>query len=99
MFQTGSRRSSVQIIGDTLNFLRLGAAERTEIMNSVNISHNQTDKYIAVLLELGFLSTPMEESRPSCYRVTEKGLNLLREIENVQALLSKCATGGNLNYP
>jgi len=82
-----SRRSSVGIVADILGLLRLGEAGKTEIMYTVNMSYYQTQKYLSWLLELGLLHKVVKKNQSVSYRVTEKGLNLLSEIENMQEML------------
>ena len=78
------RRSSVEVIAD---ILRLGQAGKTEIMYSANMSYFQLQKYLNYLLKLGLIDK-VEVGNPSVtYRVTEKGLSLLKSIEGVLEIL------------
>jgi len=87
MWQPEGRRSSIQIIADILRLLRLGEAGKTEIMYTVKMSYYQTQKYLNMLLKLDLLDAVMKENRLVSYRVTEKGLKLLIQIENMQEML------------
>jgi predicted transcriptional regulator len=78
------RRSSVEVIAD---ILRLGQAGKTEIMYSANMSYFQLQKYLNYLLKLELIDK-VEVGNPSVtYRVTEKGLSLLKSIEGVLEIL------------
>jgi len=78
------RRSSVEVIAD---ILRLGQAGKTEIMYSANMSYFQLQKYLNYLLKLSLIDK-VEVGNPSVtYRVTEKGLSLLKSIEGVLEIL------------
>lgn len=78
------RRSSVEIIAD---MLRLGEAGKTEIMYSVNMSYFQLQKYLAFMLEHGFIDQVKMGNPSVTYRVTRKGLKLLRAIDNILEML------------
>ena len=75
-----NRRSSIEVIAD---MLRLGEAGKTEIMYSVNMSYAQLQKYLKFLLELNLIDKVTYGNPMVTYRVTEKGLRLLRSIDNI----------------
>jgi predicted transcriptional regulator len=78
------RRSSIEVIAD---MLRLGEAGKTEIMYSANMSYFQLQKYLNFLLNLGLI-TKVKLGNPSVtYRVTRKGLKLLRQIDSILEML------------
>jgi predicted transcriptional regulator len=78
------RRSNIEVIAD---MLRLGEAGKTEIMYSANMSYFQLQKYLNFLLQLGLI-TKVTLGNPSItYRVTEKGLRLLRNIDSILEVL------------
>lgn len=78
------RRSSIEVIAD---ILRLGEAGKTEIMYSANMSFRQLQKYLSFLLQLGLI-TKVEVGNPIVtYRVTKKGLRLLRNIDSILEVL------------
>jgi predicted transcriptional regulator len=67
--------------------LRLGEAGKTEIMYSANMSYFQLQKYLKFMLQLGLI-TKVTLGNPSVtYRVTEKGLRLLRNIDSILEVL------------
>ena len=72
------RRSSIEIIAD---MLRLGEAGKTEIMYSANMSYFQLQKYLNFLLERGFIDKVKLGNPSVTYRVTRKGLRILRSID------------------
>ena len=72
------RRSSMEIIAD---MLRLGEAGKTEIMYSANMSYFQLQKYLSFLLERGLIDKVKLGNPSVTYRVTKKGLGILRSID------------------
>ena len=78
------RRSSIEIIAD---ILRLGEAGKTEIMYSVNMSFFQLQKYLSYLLQIGLIDKVAVGNPTVTYRVTAKGLRLLRQIDVILKIL------------
>ncbi len=78
------RRSSIEVIAD---MLRLGEAGKTEIMYSANMSYFQLQKYLNFLLQLGLIYKVTVGNPSITYRVTKKGLRLLRNIDNILEVL------------
>ncbi|MBI4285607.1 MAG: hypothetical protein HY670_06880 [Chloroflexi bacterium] len=78
------RRSSIEVIAD---MLRLGEAGKTEIMYSANMSYFQLQKYLSFLLQLGLIDKVALGNPSVTYRVTKKGLELLRHIDNILEIL------------
>jgi len=74
------RRTSIEIIAD---MLRLGEAGKTEIMYSVNMSYFQLQKYLGFLLERKLIDKVTLGNPSVTYRVTKKGLRLLRSIDAI----------------
>ncbi|ADJ26408.1 conserved hypothetical protein [Dehalogenimonas lykanthroporepellens BL-DC-9] len=74
------RRSSIEIIAD---MLRLGEAGKTEIMYSVNMSYFQLQKYLNFMIERGLVDKVKLGNPSVTYRVTGKGLTLLRHIDEI----------------
>ncbi len=74
------RRSSIEIIAD---MLRLGEAGKTEIMYSVNMSYFQLQKYLGFLIERQLINKVALGNPSVTYRVTKKGLSLLRSIDGI----------------
>lgn len=63
--------------------LRLGEAGKTEIMYSVNMSYFQLQKYLGFLLERGLIDKVALGNPSVTYRVTKKGLDVLRSIDSL----------------
>jgi len=78
------RRSSIEVIAD---MLRLGEAGKTEIMYSANMSYFQLQKYLNFLLQLGLIDKVTVGNPSITYRVTKKGLRLLRNIDSILEVL------------
>ena len=78
------RRSNIEVIAD---ILRLGEAGKTEIMYSGNMSYFQLQKYLGFMLELGLIEKITMGNPKITYRVTKKGLNLLRSIDDILGIL------------
>jgi predicted transcriptional regulator len=79
------RRSSLEIIAD---MLRLGEAGKTEIMYSVNMSYFQLQKYLGFMLERGLIDKVALGNPSVTYRVTTKGLEVLRSIDGLLETLN-----------
>ena len=78
------RRSSIEVIAD---MLRLGEAGKTEIMYSANMSYFQLQKYLKFLLDLKLIDKVTVGNPMVTYRVTKKGLRLLRSIDGILEIL------------
>jgi len=79
-----NRRSNIEVIAD---MLRLGEAGKTEIMYSANMSYSQLQKYLKFLLQLGLIDKVTVGNPIVTYRVTKKGLRLLRSIDSILEML------------
>jgi predicted transcriptional regulator len=78
------RRSNIEVIAD---MLRLGEAGKTEIMYSANMSYFQLQKYLNFMLNLGLINKVTLGNPKVTYRVTRKGLRLLRNIDSILEVL------------
>jgi len=78
------RRSNIEVIAD---MLRLGEASKTEIMYSANMSYFQLQKYLNFLLQLRLIDKVTVGNPTITYRVTRKGLRLLRNIDSILEIL------------
>ena len=78
------RRSNIEVVAD---ILRLGEAGKTEIMYSANMSYFQLQKYLGFLLELKLIDKITVGNPMVTYRVTKKGLKLLRNIDSILEML------------
>jgi predicted transcriptional regulator len=80
------RRSNIEIIADMLRVGENGAG-KTEIMYSANMSYAQIQKYLGFLLSHGFVNKVKLGNPSVSYQVTEKGGELLRNIEGIVEVL------------
>ncbi len=67
--------------------LRLGEAGKTEIMYSANMSYSQLQKYLKFLLQRGLIDKVTVGNPMVTYRVTDKGIELLRNIDSIIDML------------
>ena len=84
MLKLERRRCSIEVISD---ILRLGEAGKTEIMYSVNMSYSQLQKYVNLLLGLELIDKTTSANESVTYRVTPKGLSLLKNIDSMLEML------------
>ena len=84
MLKIDRRRSSIEVIAD---MLRLGEAGKTEIMYSANMSYYQLQKYLKFLLRLGLIDKVTVGNPVVTYRITQKGINLLKSIDSILEIL------------
>jgi len=80
------RRSNIEIIADMLRVGENGAG-KTEIMYSANMSYAQIQKYLGFLLSHGFINKVKVGNPSVAYQVTEKGGELLRNIDGIVEVL------------
>jgi predicted transcriptional regulator len=80
------RRSNIEIIGDMLRVGENGAG-KTEIMYSANMSYAQIQKYLGFLLSHGFINKVKVGNPAVSYQVTNKGRELLENIDNIIEVL------------
>jgi len=82
-------RNQLKIIADILE-VAMDEQLRTHIMYKANLSHAQLLGYLNSLLEKGFLAvvTDPVDGRTR-YRVTEKGLDFLKDYARLNRLLSR----------
>ena len=88
-----NRRSNIEVIAD---ILRLGQAGKTEIMYGANMSYNQLQKYLEFLVENEFIDVMKVGNPVTVYKVNERGLRLLKSIENLLEMLPLKGKG-NIN--
>ena len=79
------RRSNIEVIAD---ILRLGEAGKTEIMYSANMSYRQLQKYLDFLTQGGFIERVKLSNPVVTYKVTKKGLRLLKNIDSILEMLA-----------
>ncbi|MCD6390606.1 MAG: hypothetical protein J7L92_01215 [Dehalococcoidia bacterium] len=88
------RRSNIEIIADMLKVGENGAG-KTEIMYSANMSYAQLQKYLGFLLSHGLISKVEVGNPVVTYQVTEKGGELLRNINTIVEILEFRNGNGN----
>ena len=92
IWPTQARRSDVQIMAEILiasRFIELG---RLEISSQVNISYSQAQKYLKRLTDLRLVEAKVNEESHLSYKTSEKGNQLLIQVERVQKLLKSNQT-------
>jgi len=80
------RRSNIEIIADMLRVGENGAG-KTEIMYSANMSYAQLQKYLAFMLSHGFINKVKVGNPSVTYQVTNKGGELLKNINCIMEVL------------
>jgi len=90
------RRSNIEIIADMLKVGENGAG-KTEIMYSANMSYAQIQKYLGFLLSHGFINKVKMGNPSVSYQVTDKGGELLRNINAIVEILDFHNGNGNGN--
>ncbi len=80
-----NRRSNIEVIAD---ILRLGEAGKTEIMYGANMSYRQLQKYLGFLTQHGFIELVKVGNPVITYRMTKKGLRLLKNIDSILEMLA-----------
>ena len=80
------RRSNIEIIADMLKIGENGAG-KTEIMYSANMSYAQIQKYLGFLVSHGFINKVKVGNPSVTYQVTDKGGELLRNINYIIEVL------------
>lgn len=80
------RRSNIEIMADMLRVGENGAG-KTEIMYSANMSYAQIQKYLGFLVSHGFVSKVHVGNPAVTYKVTEKGGELLKNIDGIMEIL------------
>ncbi len=82
------RRSRVQIAAAVLRLSKSKDTTRSELMECVKMSHQQTQVYIEWLVELQLLNIIETGPHRQCYRSTPRGQKLVTIIEKVQRMLA-----------
>jgi len=80
------RRSNIEIIADMLKVGENGAG-KTEIMYSANMSYAQIQKYLSFLLSHGLINKVEVGNPVVTYQVTDKGVELLKNINSIMEVL------------
>jgi predicted transcriptional regulator len=75
--KSGNKRGRLDIIIDILEVAK-GGTSKTAIVSDANLNFQLTEKYLAVLLENGFM-----ENRQEKYMTTEKGRTILEKAKEI----------------
>ncbi len=81
------RRSKTLILVDILRLMQRknGKVKPTHILYGANLSHKRMKKYLALLLENGFIEEVEERGR-KYYKITDKGYAFIIEFRKVEKL-------------
>ncbi len=77
----GRRRTRLEIVSDILD-LAMRGTRKTHIMYRSNLSFEQLEKYLELLLTRGLLEMKVGDSG-KLYQTSRKGEELLREIDKI----------------
>jgi len=79
------RRSKIHIYVDILKLInrKNGRAKPTHILYGANLSHIRLKKYLAQLLESGFIQH-ISEGGHTYYIITQKGYEFLHEFKKIE---------------
>jgi predicted transcriptional regulator len=85
-------RTRVEILASILHVADRGTL-KTHIMYKANLSHRQLEKYLTFLQNEGLLAEFVdEESGTSMYKVTERGIEFLKEYTQLSKYFSRRTT-------
>ena len=87
MLQRNGRGSKIETIANILSLLRLGDAVSTEISLTAKINHEQTLRHLVILSEADLVVKVKNGFSSPAFGITTKGLDLLRQIENMKEML------------
>ena len=82
-----NRRSNIEICADILRLLRLGPAGRIEIMHVAHITKEQASQYLAKLINAAIVEEAGTIMELPAFKITNKGLFLLTNIESVREMI------------
>ena len=70
----------------------LKSANKTKIVYSTNLNFSRLERYLRLLLNLGFVAIEDKPKRSIVYRTTERGLNFVKGCLKTQEILEKVAS-------
>ena len=79
-------RTRVEILANILQ-VASNRTLKTHIMYRANLSHRQLEKYLAFLETNGMLERLLDEDGVLKYRVTQKGIEFLKDYERLSSYL------------
>jgi len=80
------KRSRLGIVFIILSLCKSGPMRRTHILYKANLSSDQLQRYLTVLIEKGFLVEEKEKEGKK-YRITDKGELFIKEFQELQDIL------------
>ena|SRR3712207_4301250 len=86
----GRMRNRTEIIYDILQTTRNcgNGAIKTKIMLNANLSHRQSKEYLTILIDNGLLQY---DTNSQIFRITEKGLSVIRLCDRIGGLVEEAA--------
>jgi predicted transcriptional regulator len=82
------RRGEVEIMRDILEVCQKGA-NKTKIVYNSNLNFCRLEKYLRLLLSLGFVAVEEKSGRSIAYKTTKAGLNFVSGFSKTQEILEK----------
>ncbi len=78
-----AKRSRISILTEILKLIgESGGMKPTHILYKANLSHPRMKKYLAMLIEGGFIEEV--KLKRTVYRITEKGERFISEIKKIE---------------
>ena len=87
-FPRGHRRSEVEIMRDILEICMKGA-NKTKIVYAANLNFSRLERYLGMLLSLGFVAAEDDPAGSVVYRTTKAGMDFLCGCLKMQESLRK----------
>ena len=81
-----ANRTRVEILANILQ-VASNRTLKTHIMYRANLSHRQLEKYLSFLEANGMLEHVLDEDEVTKYRVTQKGIDFLKDYERLSNYL------------
>ena len=81
------KRSRLEIAFRILKMATKDKLKKTHIMYQCNLSYSSTVKYLKMLMEFGLIETNKSNDEGIHYRITPKGLAVLRHFQELSELL------------
>lgn len=78
---TGNRRSDLEVVADILRI----KGSKTAIMYGANLSYAQTQEYLRLLAERGFIEVT-DQGKRRHYCATAKGMKLLELLHTLEEM-------------
>ena len=76
-----NKRNDIEILSEMLSLAQKGI-KKTHLMYQTNVSYSQLVYYTDFLVEKGFIDIK-NGGQNNIYRITEKGKNFLKDVENL----------------